>query len=67
MLIDAHWISRWTEFALGQAGPPGPVSNRRLFEADEFAPSGPATDVSEGYHPCELPRVDREAVSVLPV
>ncbi|CAM9741605.1 unnamed protein product, partial [Scytosiphon promiscuus] len=31
MLIDADWVSRWTSFVLGQAGPPGPISNRRLY------------------------------------
>ena len=31
MLIDARWVGRWVAFMLGQARPPGPISNRRLF------------------------------------
>ncbi|CBJ31661.1 conserved unknown protein [Ectocarpus siliculosus] len=38
MLIDAHWVSRWVAFVLGQAGPPGPISNGRLFTEDAFSP-----------------------------
>eukprot|EP00752_Nemacystus_decipiens_P001662 g1614.t1 len=44
MLIDANWISRWAAFVLGQAGPPGPISNRKLFGRAVFAPSSPVTD-----------------------
>eukprot|EP00903_Cladosiphon_okamuranus_P018838 g17327.t1 len=47
MLIDAQWISRWSAFVLGQAGPPGPISNRRLFVRTVFAPSGPATEMAD--------------------
>ena len=56
MLIDADWVSRWTAFALGLAGPPGPISNRRLFGTDMLFPSGPATEAAKGYpagRPCE--------------
>ncbi|CBJ31662.1 conserved unknown protein [Ectocarpus siliculosus] len=42
MLIDAHWVSRWVAFVLGQAGPPGPISNDRLYREDAFAPTAAA-------------------------
>lgn len=62
MLIDARWVSRWAAFVLGQAGPPGPISNRRLFGGGVFSPWGPETEDARGYAPllpCELPRGDR--------
>lgn len=54
MLIDAHWISRWSLFVMGQEGPPGPISNRRLFGRTLYGPSGAATEMAKGYL-CELP------------
>ncbi|CAN0237956.1 unnamed protein product [Ectocarpus sp. 6 AP-2014] len=42
MLIDARWVSRWVAFVLGQAGPPGPISNDRLYREDAFAPTAAA-------------------------
>lgn len=31
-IIDAVWMNRWINFVLGQAGPPGPITNMSLFE-----------------------------------
>ncbi|CAM9625197.1 unnamed protein product [Ectocarpus sp. 12 AP-2014] len=50
MLIDAHWVSRWVAFVLGQAGPPGPISNGRLFREDALSPTAAAAPRSAGFN-----------------
>ncbi len=52
MIIDAAWMSSWVDFVMGNAPPPGPISNRNLFvhfaenrRECEFRPSGEALGV----------------------
>lgn len=33
-LIDSNWLHRWNSFKNGVQGPPGPISNHRLFKSN---------------------------------
>lgn len=36
-LLDASWMSRWVDFVMGKANPPGPISNYNLYDQKNSA------------------------------
>ena len=46
-LIDANWLHQWNAFKSGSQGPPGPISNTRLFKSNS---SILRNNLSRGIH-----------------